>query len=134
MTLLVVDASAAVEMLRGTAAGRQVERAVATSGMCAPAHVDAEVLSALARLARVNPGEEPEVLPRLASLRDAPITRFPCGPLLVDAWALRANVAVRDGLYVALAKRLAAPLMTVDGRLARALARTDVQVVVPGDA
>jgi predicted nucleic acid-binding protein len=52
-------------------------------------------------------------------LARAPIARYPCAPLLAVAWDLRANVAVRDGLYVALALTLDATLVTADARLAR---------------
>ncbi|SDQ35043.1 type II toxin-antitoxin system VapC family toxin [Quadrisphaera sp. DSM 44207] len=128
----VLDASAAVEMLRQTPAGTQVAAVVASRAVSAPAHVDAEVLSALARLARADPDEEPAVGRRLTVLRDAPITRYACGPLLAEAWGPRADVAVRDGLYVALARRLGTALLTVDRRLERALRGSDVEVVVPG--
>jgi hypothetical protein len=44
------------------------------------------------------------------------------GALATAAWALRSNVTFYDGLYVALAVALAAPLLTADERLSRALA------------
>ncbi|HZU18274.1 MAG TPA: type II toxin-antitoxin system VapC family toxin [Candidatus Dormibacteraeota bacterium] len=119
---LVVDASAIVELLRRTTAGRQVARRLQGAALAAPAHLDAEVLSALARLARDNPADEPLVGPRLALLARAPIQRYPCPPLLIEAWEMRANVAVRDALYVALSRRLGAPLLTADHRLARSTA------------
>lgn len=42
------------------------------------------------------------------------------GALARGAWALPDNVSFYDGLYVALAVVLAVPLVTADGRLARA--------------
>ena len=42
------------------------------------------------------------------------------GALATAAWALRSNVTFYDGLYVALAVALAAPLLTADERLSRA--------------
>jgi predicted nucleic acid-binding protein len=87
--------------------------------MTAPSHLDAEVMSALARMARADPSEEPLVSARLAALSGAPIARYPCPPFLGLAWSLRANVAVRDALYIALARRLGAKLVTADQRLAR---------------
>src|ERR1019366_1056752 len=42
------------------------------------------------------------------------------GALATAAWALRDNVTFYDGLYVALAVALAAPLLTADERLSRA--------------
>jgi predicted nucleic acid-binding protein len=117
--LLVVDASAVVELLRGTSAGRRLARLIRHAVLAAPAHLDAEVLSALGRLARGDAGEGPLVARRLSRLQTSPITRYACGPLLVDAWSLRRNVALRDALYVSLARRLGARLVTADERLAR---------------
>lgn len=116
---VVIDASAVIELLRRTAAGKRAAAAVEGATLAAPAHLDAEVLSALARLARDNPADEPLVAPRLGLLAHAPITRYPCPPLLAVAWDLRANVAARDALYVALAVTLQATLVTADARLAR---------------
>jgi predicted nucleic acid-binding protein len=39
--------------------------------------------------------------------------------LVQRAWALRENIALRDGLYIACAETLGATLLTLDGRLAR---------------
>lgn len=48
--------------------------------------------------------------------------------LLEPAWSLRHNVSAWDALYVALAKSLNCPLVTLDERLARAV---DIEVLVP---
>jgi predicted nucleic acid-binding protein len=47
-----------------------------------------------------------------------PIVRYPHLPLVERAWELRANLSVYDGVYVALAELLGAPLVTCDRRLA----------------
>jgi len=120
MRLVVVDASAVIELLRRTTAGKRAAAALRGTTMTAPAHLDAEVLCALARLARDNPAETSIVAGRLRELARAPITRYPCHPLLASAWELRDNIAVRDALYVTLARRLDAPLVTADARLGRA--------------
>jgi predicted nucleic acid-binding protein len=116
---VVIDASAMTEILRRTTAGKRAATAVEGAALAAPSHLDAEVLSALARLARDNPADEPLVTPRLQLLARAPIARYPCAPLLAAAWDLRANIAVRDALYVALTLTLEATLVTADARLAR---------------
>ncbi len=121
MTPVVVDASAAVELLLRTPAGLAVSRFLAAGGAAAaPAHLDAEVFSALGRLVRDHAIEESAVGPALAVLTRAPILRSPIAPLLAEAWSLRANVTQRDALYVVLARRLRATLLTADQRLARA--------------
>lgn len=120
MTVAVLDASAAVELLLGTAAGDRTDRALRGETIAAPAHFDAEVLSALGRLAREGGAGEERVELSIGTLARAPVHRFPVAPLLLAAWSLRANVALRDALYVALARRLDAVLVTADARLARA--------------
>lgn len=117
---LVIDASAAAELLLRTSTGLRVrERLSAVSFAASPAHVDAEVLSALARMVRAGSIEDRFVDPALTELSAAPIVRLPLRPLLAGAWGLRNNVAMRDALYVILARRLDAELLTADGALAR---------------
>ena len=56
----------------------------------------------------------------LDDLAELPIRRAGHRGLLQRAWALRENVTFYDGLYVALAERLDLPVLTLDGRLAKA--------------
>jgi predicted nucleic acid-binding protein len=50
-------------------------------------------------------------------------------PVLTRIWELRSNLSAYDALYVALAESLEAPLVTMDGHLARAPgSRADVIV------
>jgi len=120
VAVVVLDASAAVELLLGSPAGRHVDRSLRGATAAAPAHLDAEVLSALGRLARGGAMPEDRVAISLAELARAPVSRFPVAPLLAEAWELRANLSLRDALYVALARRLDATLLTADARFARA--------------
>jgi predicted nucleic acid-binding protein len=69
----------------------------------------------------------------ITELARAPIVRAPLPPLLRDAWALRANVSLRDALYVALARRLDTVIVTADARLARAGGIGVSVVLVPGE-
>jgi predicted nucleic acid-binding protein len=51
---------------------------------------------------------------------------------LAAQWELRTNLSAYDALYVALAERLDAPLLTADARLARAPGpRCPVEVLEP---
>lgn len=131
MPALVVDASALVELLLNTPLGKRVGAALRGGSLAAPAHVDAEVFSALGRLARAGHVEEHGVGRVLGQLARAPIARYAIAPLLDEAWKLRHNVAQRDALYVVTARRLGAPLVTTDGRLAGA-PRLGVTVTVLG--
>ena len=58
--------------------------------------------------------------PILHALSRAPVVRYPLQPLLASAWGLRHNLALRDALYVTLARRLKTSLITADARLAQA--------------
>lgn len=117
---LVVDASAMVESLLGTAIGAGARGRMRHLRLHAPAHMDAEVLSALGRLHRAGEIEQATVERALGQLVAAPITRHLLADLLVGAWSQRRQLRLADGLYVQLARSLGCPLLTADGRLARA--------------
>lgn len=59
-----------------------------------------------------------------------PLSVTQSAPLLRDAWTMRNNITIHDGLYVALARHLGATLVTADRRLAKAPG-LNVSVVVP---
>lgn len=118
---VVVDASALIEVVLRTAAGARAAAVLRdASALAAPAHIDAEVLSALGRLVRSSSLDESVARSALSQVARAPIDRYAIAPLLDGAWALRDNIALRDALYVELAGRLGASLLTIDGRLASA--------------
>jgi predicted nucleic acid-binding protein len=117
--LFVVDASAVVEVLRRSHRGDAVAARMRGATLAAPAHIDAEVLSALGRLVRAGDAEAAMVTRALDRLVRLPVERLPIAPLLRRAWELRDNIALRDGLYIACAETLSATLLTLDERLAR---------------
>lgn len=129
MPVQVLDASAAVELLLQTPAGRRAVESLRGGVVAAPAHLDAEVLSALGLLARAGEVTEQRVALGLGELARAPIRRLPLAPLLAAAWEMRANLSLRDALYVTLARSLGATLVTADRRLA-ARPRLEVGVTV----
>jgi predicted nucleic acid-binding protein len=129
MSLVVIDASAAVELLLRTPAGSRAQAALRGHRVLVPAHFDAEVFSALGRLVRAGDLSAELVDPILTELARAPFVRYTLQPLLVAAWGLRHNLALRDALYVALARRLGALLVTGDARLAKA-PRLGIEVTV----
>lgn len=121
MSVVVIDAATVVDLICGFPAARPF-RAVLTSAdaLMAPAHLDAEVLSAFGRLNRAGRLTQPAE--RVGALAELAATRWPVGPLLRPAWALVDRVATRDALYVALAASLDATLVTTDRRLRRGAA------------
>lgn len=94
-----------------------------------PHLVDVEVLSVLRRVARLGEADEDRLRRALAILLELPLRRFDHTPVLDRAFALRDNFSAYDAVYVALAEGLAAPLVTADARLARAV-RTWTEVEV----
>jgi predicted nucleic acid-binding protein len=122
VTLAVVDASVLVVFYLSDDPRRTdvVERLTRGEALYAPAHLDAEVVSALRGLARVNPAVERAAPGAIRHLAGLPIRRLPLAPLLDRMWELRANVTAYDAAYVALAERLAAAVITCDAKLAAA--------------
>lgn len=118
--VVIVDASATVEALLRSALGRAVRDRLDPYEYAAPAHHDAEVLSALGRLQRAGSISEHAVGNRIGELAEAPIARHPLPPLLRGAWRRRHNLRLADALYVELAHQLGLPLVTTDRRLAQA--------------
>jgi len=119
---VVVDASVFVDLLAGTALAEAATARLAGTSMHAPAHMDAEVLSALGRMQRAGELTTAEVDGGLATLAAAPVTRHPAHELMAGAWSRRADLRLSDALYVELATRIRVPLLTTDHRLARASA------------
>jgi predicted nucleic acid-binding protein len=127
--VLVLDASAMVDLLIGAAVGVAVAERIEGEVAHAPGHFDAEVLSALGRLHRAGLLSAPQVGTRLARLEEAPIERHPLVGLSRGAWAKRANLRLADALYVELAARLGVPLLTTDAALAAADRRAELVAV-----
>lgn len=130
--ILLVDASAVVDLLVRSGAGERVRRFLADAGaitLVTVAHLDAEVLSALARLHRGDVLTADEVTGLLERLATMPMGRLAVtGSLLRAAWALRDNVPAREALYVAAARAIQGRLLTTDERLPHAVPDLAVQL------
>jgi predicted nucleic acid-binding protein len=118
--ILVVDASAMVDVLCGYSPGAAAADAIRqATRIVAPAHLDAEVFQALARMQPAGVLEDIE--PHLVALGQLGLERFPVAPLLVPAHRIAGRVAAKDALYVALALSVGGHLLTTDERLRRAV-------------
>jgi predicted nucleic acid-binding protein len=120
--MIVLDASAVVELLLGTLLGRSIAARVADPELAlhAPHLVDVEVAQTLRRFVRGGELDAPSAAAALEELRALDVERHSHEPLLDRVWALRDNLTAYDAVYVALAEALGATLLTCDGRLARA--------------
>jgi predicted nucleic acid-binding protein len=132
--VIVIDASAIVELLLQTELGIRVERRIYRDydDIHAPHLLDVEALSALRRLvgAREVPAERAEkAVEDLAFLR---IIRHGHLDLAARAWELRQNVTAYDAVYLALAESLDAPVVTCDRPFGAARGhRARIEVIRP---
>jgi predicted nucleic acid-binding protein len=127
MAEVVVDASAMVDLLLDNELGGAVRRRLAGHALHAPAHLDAEVLSALGRLHRAGDLEAEDVESRLQTLVAAPIERHNVSELLIGSWSRRHQLRLVDALYIQLAVSRKIVLVTTDRRL-HAVPAADVVV------
>ena len=88
-----------------------------TEALHAPAHLDADVLSALGRLHRAGDLEAEDVESKLRDLVAAPIQRHGVDDLVIGAWSRRHQLRLVDALYVRLAIVRDLRLVTTDRRL-----------------
>jgi predicted nucleic acid-binding protein len=123
---LVVDASAMVDLLLGGSSTNSVARRLSGHELHAPAHFDAEVLSALGRLHRSSALTAAQVSTRIDRLASAPIARHPLPKMLDGAWQKRDNLRLVYALYVELAEQLDTFVATTDAGLARASTRAEL--------
>jgi predicted nucleic acid-binding protein len=134
--MLVIDASAVAELLLGRPAAAHVERHISSHDyeLHAPQLLDIEVLSALRRVVASGESSAARAAQAVDDLLELPIERYPHEILVPRVWKLRDNFSAYDGAYLALAEALVergAPLLTADGRFARAVeAHSGVEVLL----
>ena len=129
--MIVLDASAAVELLLGTQRGAAVEARIfdPAETLHAPELLDVEVAQVLRRYERARLIDAARAEAALRDLADLPLERYAHALLLPRAWELRENLTIYDAVYVALAELLAAPLLTVDASLAAAKHRATIELI-----
>ncbi|MDY7100965.1 MAG: type II toxin-antitoxin system VapC family toxin [Actinomycetota bacterium] len=120
---VVVDASAIVDLLTGSNLAAAVSAGIRGHVLHAPAHLDAEVLSALGRLHRAGKLSADDVAERVDRLAAAPLERHELAGLLPGTWRRRHNLRLVDALYVELAGQLDGRLITTDAGMAAASPR-----------
>ncbi len=120
--MIVVDASAVIELLLRSPLGERVEARLFKHPvpLHAPQLLDVEVVQVLRRFEARGEVGSARGAAALTLLGAFPLRRHAHEPLLTRMWALRANVTAYDAAYVALAEALGAVLVTCDARLGRA--------------
>lgn len=120
--MIVLDTSAAIELLLGLPLGPAVQRELEAVQwhIAAPQLLTVEVLQVLRRrveknFTRLAHAEEARTL-----LVDLNIRYYDHLPLTERIWQLRNSLTAYDATYVALAEALELPLLTCDARLGQA--------------
>ena len=119
--MIVLDASALVELLLNTPRGQEVASRVADPavGLHVPHLADVEVAQALRRYVREGDLEPAAAEVALLDLASLDLQRHAHEPFLGRVWELRHNLSAYDAVYVALAEVLDAVILSCDARLAR---------------
>ena len=117
--MIVVDASAVVELVTGSALAPDIGTALAGANetLIVPHLLDIEVISALRGLAAGHRIDAHRIAEALADLAEFPALRYPHAPLLERIWELRHNFTAYDAAYIALAEATGAVLYTCDEKL-----------------
>lgn len=120
--MIVVDASAVIEILLCTPAAKAVEARMfdPAETLHAPHLLDVEVAQVIRRYAVGGMIDADRGRVALDDLVDLPVRRYSHAVLLPRVWELRNNFTAYDAVYVALAEALDATLLTRDTRLAAA--------------
>ena len=115
--VIVLDASAAVELVLETSAGERVAGRLRGESIHAPAHLDVEVVSAIRRVVIRELISDRDGLVAVDEFRGLAIRRWTIPPFVDRSYELRATHTFADALYVALAEAIDVPLLTTDERL-----------------
>lgn len=130
--MIVLDASALIELLLGTPRGLKVAESLDNEekSVHVPHLADVEVAQVLRRLVTAKAIGDALAGQAVDELQNLPPVRHAHDVMLDRLWAMRRNVSAYDAAYLALAEVLDATLLTCDRRLARAAARTAHVTVV----
>lgn len=122
--MIVVDASAALELLLNRAAAHALRERFfrRRETLHAPHLLDVEVLHVLRRYNRTGEMTDERAEEAIRNYVALPIERYSHELLAGPIWQLRRSLTAYDAAYVALAELLGAPLLTTDARLARSAA------------
>ena len=121
--MIVLDSSAVVEWILGLPLADDVaDRIMAADSLHVPALLDVEVAQVVRRFAASGEITAQTGERALTALAELDAVRYTHELLLPLIWKLRDNLTAYDAAFAALAAALNAPLVTLDTRIARAMA------------
>ena len=130
--MIVLDASAAIELVLRTPAGASVARRLMGEAIHAPHLLDLEVCNVLRRLESKGTITLVDSRTALDDFQALAIERHGHDLLVPRIWQLRRNVTSYDAAYLSLAELLWAPVVTRDAKLAASTGhRATIDLIVP---
>ena len=130
MTAVVAASALVAALVDSGPEGKWAESVLAEGPLTGPELALAEATNILRRLERASHISRLEATSAHRDLLRLDLELFPFAPFAERVWALRANLTSYDAWYVALAERLACPLITLDRKLSHASGPT-CEVIVP---
>lgn len=131
-----VDATCVVDLLFNDRRSLEVLEVISGMSLAAPAHIDLDVVSLLAR---VDPSEVPgddvpasDLGMRAEAYLRMPMKRYDIAPLMLKAWGHHPSLPVKDALYVSLADHLEVPLVTRSRAMAAACSQATLVQTMRG--
>jgi predicted nucleic acid-binding protein len=121
--MIVVDASAILEILKQTPTGIEMAPSLAKAERQAPHLIDLEIVNALRHWEMLREMSHSDVQQALEAFLETRIVRHNHSHLLQQIWRLRNNLTAYDAAYLTLARTLDAELLTMDAGLRRLAAR-----------
>lgn len=118
--MIVLDASAALELLLNTATGKLIAREISSRAttLHAPHLIDLEIVQVLRRYVLMSEIPETRAMAAVNHWLQLEVTRYSHEPFIAAIWRYRNNLTAYDAAYAALAKVLDASLITCDRALA----------------
>ena len=118
--MIVLDASAAIELLLNTGTGKLINREIISreTTLHAPHLIDLEIIQVLRRYVLTREIPETRAMTAINHWLQLDVTRYPHEPFTASIWQYRNNLTAYDAAYVVLAKALDASLITCDRALA----------------
>lgn len=132
LPVIVLDANAAVEIVRGTEAGAAVECLILDEEeKIAPAFFQVEVRNVFWKYMQFASMAQSEGLAHIADAMDLVDRFYPVEPLVDEALleSLRQKHSIYDMLYLCLARRCRATVLTLDRKLQEACLEVGVDCI-----